>query len=224
MPEANAETRSAHTLAAFIFDMDGVIVDSNPLHRLVWEEFNRQYGIETTEEMHQRMYGKRNDEIVRDFFGADLSDEEVFARGARKEALYRERLKSGLRDALVPGLEEFLKRHRDLPAAVATNAEPANVSFVLGNAGLDSYFRAVVDGHQVTNPKPHPEVFLRAADLLQVPPDRCAVFEDSYAGVQAGVAAGMRVVGLKTTHGHLPNASLEIADFNDPALEEWLRG
>ena len=62
---------------ALIFDMDGVVIDSNPVHREVWAAFNRSYGIETTEAMLQRMYGKRNDEIVRDFFGDDLSNEEV---------------------------------------------------------------------------------------------------------------------------------------------------
>lgn len=202
--------------------MDGVIVDSNPLHRVVWEEYNRRHGIETTEEMHRRMYGKRNDAIVRDFFGDELNDEEVFAHGARKEELYREMLKPGLGDAIVPGLESFLKRHSAIPAAVATNAEPANVEFVLGESGLRPYFRIVVDGHQVQNPKPHPEVFLRAADLLGVAPHACVVFEDSYAGVQAGVAAGMRVVALKTTHADFPQAVLQIRDFEDPALEEWL--
>ena len=209
-------------IGAFIFDMDGVIVDSNPLHRIVWEEYNRRQGIETTEDMHQRMYGKRNDAIVRDFFGDELSEQEVFAHGARKEALYREMLKPGLAGVIVAGLQAFLKRHPAIPSAVATNAEPANVTFVLGESGLRPYFRTVVDGHQVQNPKPHPEVFLRAANLLGVAPDRCVVFEDSYAGVRAGVAAGMRVVALMTTHTDFPQASLQIRDFEDPALEKWL--
>ena len=71
----------AAPVEALIFDMDGVLVDSNPLHRRAWGEFNRRYGIETTPEMHQRMYGKRNDEIVRDFFGDSLSADEVAERG-----------------------------------------------------------------------------------------------------------------------------------------------
>ncbi|MDE3199046.1 MAG: beta-phosphoglucomutase family hydrolase [Acidobacteriota bacterium] len=209
-------------IAAFIFDMDGVIVDSNPLHRIVWEEYNRRHGIETTEEMQQRMYGKRNDAIVRDFFGASLTDEEVIRHGARKEALYREMLGPRLAETLVPGLEAFLKRHPSTPAAVATNAELPNVDFVLGESGLRPYFRAIVDGHQVQNPKPHPDVFLRAAGLLGVPPAACVVFEDSYAGVEAGVAAGMRVVALTTTHTDFAHAVLRIRDFDDPALERWL--
>ena len=211
-----------NNIRAFIFDMDGVIVDSNPLHRVAWEEYNRRHGIETTEEMHRRMYGKRNDQIVRDFFGESLSEDEVFAHGAQKEALYREMLGPGLEAALVPGLKDFLARHRGVPTAVATNAEPANVDFVLGNAGLRDYFDVIVDGQQVANPKPHPEVYLRAAELLGEAPEHCVVFEDSYAGVQAGIAAGMRVVGVTTTHPDLPGASLLIRDFDDPGLESWL--
>jgi beta-phosphoglucomutase len=212
-----------HNIRAFIFDMDGVIVDSNPLHRIVWEEYNRRHGIETTEEMHQRMYGKRNDEIVRDFFGDELAPAEIFEHGARKEALYRQMLQPGLEAALVPGLRAFLDRHSDIPAAVATNAEPANVSFVLRNAGLRGYFRAVVDGHQVANPKPHPDVYLKAAELLGVAPEHCVVFEDSHTGVQAGIAAGMPVIGVMTTHSDLAGISLLIRDFEDPGLEVWLR-
>jgi beta-phosphoglucomutase len=79
-----------------------------------------------------------------------------------------------------------------------------------------------VNGHQVTHPKPHPEVYLRAAEELQVPPEDCIVFEDSYTGVAAGLAAGMRVVGVETTHGDLPGVSLAVRDFNNPALEAWL--
>ncbi len=202
--------------------MDGVIVDSNPLHRIAWQEYNARHGIETTEAMQQRMYGKRNDEIVRDFFGGHISTADVLAHGAAKEALYREMLKPLLKDALVPGLRAFLRRHHRAPMAVGSNAEPANVEFVLKEADLSRYFRAVVDGHQVRNGKPHPEVYLLASDLLGIAPEFCVVFEDSTSGVQAGLAAGMRVVGISTTHDEIPGVSLLIEDFNDPALEVWL--
>jgi beta-phosphoglucomutase len=208
---------------AFIFDMDGVIVHSNPLHRVAWAEYNRLHGIETTEAMQRRMYGKRNDEIVRDFFGDHLTDDEIFAHGAAKEKLYREMIAPQLEHLLVPGLREFLARHKDVPKAVATNAEPANLNFVLDETGLRRCFRAAVNGHEVSNPKPHPEIYLRAADLLGVEPFRCVVFEDSQTGVQAAVGAGMRVVGIGTTHRDLAGVALLIANFNDPALEDWLR-
>jgi beta-phosphoglucomutase len=208
---------------AMIFDMDGVIVDSNPAHRESWTAFNRRYGVETTAEMHQRMYGKRNDESVRDFFGDSLPAEEVAARGRAKEQLFREMIAGQVEQMLVPGLRAFLQRHRDLPMAVASNAEPENLALVLDRAGLLPYFRAVVDGQQVQNPKPHPDVYLRAAELLEIAPANCVVFEDSYAGVAAGVAAGMRVIGLRTTYDNLPGTVLTIDNFLSGTLESWLQ-
>lgn len=202
--------------------MDGVIVDSNPLHRIVWEEYNRRHGLETTEAMQRRMYGKRNDDIVRDFYGADLPPAEVFARGAAKEALYREMLGPRIENTLVPGIRRFLETYSAIPKAVATNAEPANLSFVLDQTGLRSFFLAAIDGHQVENPKPHPEVFLKAAHSLGIAPQNCLVFEDSFTGIQAGLAAGMTVAGLSTTHPDLPGASLVVPNFESPELTEFL--
>ena len=209
-------------IRALIFDMDGVIIDSNPLHRIAWAEYMRRRGVEMTEAMQHRMYGKRNDEIIRDFLGEHLDDVEVFAHGAAKEALYRELMQPRIKESLVPGIREFLARYRNLDLAVATNAEAANVDFVLDGAGLRPFFRAIVNGHDVINPKPHPDIYLRVAEMLQVPPKDCIVFEDSHTGVQASLAAGMRVIGVTTTHDNLPGVSLLIRDFNDPALESWL--
>lgn len=204
--------------------MDGVIIDSNPWHRIAWSEYTRRHGVEMTGAMQLRMYGKRNDEIIRDFLGSHLADDEVFAHGAAKEALYRELMKPHTETALVSGVREFLARHRDLALGVATNAEAPNVDFVLDAAGLRSYFRCIVNGHQVNHAKPHPEIYLRVADSLGVPPENCLVFEDSYTGVEAGLAAGMRVIGITTTHTDLPGVSLLIPDFHAPALENWLSG
>jgi len=210
-------------MIALIFDMDGVIVDSNPMHRESWVAFNRRYGLATTEEMHQRMYGRRNDQIVRDFYGDGITVEEVDARGRAKERLYREMIAGRTEEMLVPGLRAFLERHRDLPMGVGSNAEPENVAYVLDEAGLRRYFRAVVDGHQVHNPKPHPEVYLRVAELLETEPANCIVFEDSHSGAAAAVAAGMRVIGLCTTFVNLPGAVLTIDNFLSGDLESWLQ-
>jgi HAD superfamily hydrolase (TIGR01509 family) len=202
--------------------MDGVIVDSNPLHREAWVRFNALHGLATTEAMQQRMYGKRNDEIVQDFFGGGLSAEEVFARGAAKESIYREMVGPLLPGALVPGVREFLARHRDVPMGCATNAERANVEIVLRLGGIADFFRVVVDGHQVARPKPFPDIYLRAAELLGAAPEVCLVFEDSYAGVAAGLAAGMQVVALRTTHAEFQGVSLAVDDFRAPELEEFV--
>jgi beta-phosphoglucomutase len=205
-----------------IFDMDGVLVDSNPAHRQAWAAYNRKFGLETTDAMHQRMYGKRNDQIIRDFYGDSLSPEEVAARGAAKEELYREMIGERIEEMLVPGLRDFLDRYPDVPKAVASNAEPANVDFLLDRANLRPYFQVVVDGHQVANPKPHPEIYLRAAELLRASPAQCIVLEDSYSGVEAAMAAGMRVIGVRTTYDNLPGTELTVDNFESGVLTEWL--
>ena len=112
----------------------------------------------------------------------------------------------------------------DFPHELATNAEPENVDFILGGAGLLDCFQALVDGHQVSRPKPDPEVFLTAAQRLGVDPTHCVVFEDSPGGMQAARAAGARVVGLLTTLQEAPLADLSIPNFLDPGLLPWLQG
>jgi len=205
-----------------IFDMDGVLINSNPLHREAWTAFNRRFGLETTEEMLHSMYGKRNDQIVRGFFGESLPAAEVAARGAAKEELYREMIGGRLEEFLVPGIRDFLERHKAIPKAVATNAEPANVDFLLDRAGIRRYFQIVIDGHQVTHPKPHPEIYLLAAEKLGAAPADCIVLEDSYSGVEAARAAGMRVIGLRTTHDNLPGTVIDVDNFVSGELAIWL--
>jgi len=212
---------------ALIFDMDGVILDSNPIHREAWRLYSRRFGIEMDEAMEQRMYGRRNDEIVRDFFGADLDPGTVAAHGAAKENLYREMMASRLEESLVGGVTDFLQQGAGAPTGLATNAEPANVDFVLdgvrvGSAALRNCFGAVVDGHQVSRPKPHPEAYLRVAELLGVDPRNCVVFEDSHSGVAAAKAAGARVVGVRTTYHEFKNIDLSVDHFRNPELEKWI--
>src|SRR5215471_2947387 len=203
--------------------MDGVVVNSNPLHRDAWTEYNLRHGVRTTPAMRLRISGKRNDEVVRDFFGGDLSDAEVASHGRAKEALYRSLMGDRLASSIVPGIEMFLARHSHLKRALVTNAEPANVSFVLEGSGLRQYFDAVVTGDDVQLPKPHPDIYLRAAEMLRVEPGKCVVFEDSPTGVAAALAAGMRVVGVATSEADLAGASLMIADFTELPLETWLQ-
>lgn len=207
-----------------IFDMDGVLIDSMPLHTLAWERYLQGLGI-TVPDLERRMHGKRNSELVRDMIGVDLPEDVVFRHGAEKERMFREMLlEKELLHAQIPGLIEFLERHRGTPMAVGSNAEPENIDFVLDRLGLRRFFPVTVNGMQVERPKPFPDIYLEAARQLGVTPANCIVFEDSPTGARAGVAAGMRVVGVETTtptefHG----IQLKIKDFLDPALEPWLR-
>jgi HAD superfamily hydrolase (TIGR01509 family) len=203
--------------------MDGVIVDSNDTHTLAWKLYLRGHGVDIPD-IETRMLGKRNDEIVRDFFShLDLSDLDIHSHGAQKEALYREIIAPELSRKIVPGIAGFLSRHRELPIGLATNAEPANVDFVLNGAGIRQYFRAVVNGHDVKRPKPFPDIYLKVAEQLDIAPEHCVVFEDSLTGVQAARAAGMRVVGLTTTLREIPDVDFTVGSFLDPELEVWLQ-
>jgi len=208
---------------AAIFDMDGVIIHSTPLHNQSWEAYLARHGMDPSL-VQERMHGLRNDDIVRDFFGADLSEDAVHAHGAAKERLYREMMAPVLEQHLVPGVRRILSEFGGIPMAVASNAETPNIDLVLDGAHLRGHFHEVIDGHFVERPKPYPDIYLKAAELLGVDPRNCIVFEDSLAGVEAARAAGTRVVGLSTTLTGLPAVGLEIPDFNDEALPQWLRG
>lgn len=207
---------------AFLFDLDGVIADTMPLHMLAWREYLRRSGI-AAEYLEERMHGKRNDELVRDLFGSHLSEAEIFAHGAAKEALFREMAAAQLEQIVVPGVREFLETHTARPKAVGSNAEPANITFTLEGLRLAHHFAFTVDGHQVERPKPHPDIYLRAAQLLDRDPRACIVFEDSPTGVAAARAAGMRVVGVDTARALAATpVDLVITDFRDPALAVWI--
>jgi HAD superfamily hydrolase (TIGR01509 family) len=124
---------------------------------------------------------------------------------------------------LVPGIAEFVHSYQHLAIGLATNAEAANVDFVLGRAGIRKYFRAIVSAHAVARPKPAPDVYLKAAALLGASPEQCIVFEDSVTGVAAGLAAGMRVVAVTTTIPEFSGVDLTITDFRETRLAQWLQ-
>ncbi|MEJ5369825.1 MAG: HAD family phosphatase [Bryobacteraceae bacterium] len=208
---------------ALLFDMDGVLIESTGVHTAAWEEYLARHGIPSAGVM-EKMLGRRNDQIVRILWGPQITEEEVFRHGAEKERLYREMMSPVFEQHIVPGVEGFVRAasSRGVPCALATNAEPANVDFVLGRLGLRECFRVIVDGHQVRRPKPDPEVYLTAAARLGVAPQNCVIFEDSPGGLQAARAAGGRVVAVLTTLKQAPDADLAVRDFLDPSLRSWL--
>ena len=207
---------------ALIFDLDGVLVHSMPLHIEAWNRYLARFGMSCSDVEHV-MHGKRNSELVRQLFGDGLADDVVFEHGAAKERLFREMLlETDLSACRVQGLTEFLERYQDFPKAIASNAEPANIDFVIDRLKLRRYFQVIVDGHQVSRPKPFPDVYLRAAELLGFEPKGCIVFEDSPTGVTAAIAAGMRVVAIETTPTKFERVDLKVRDFSDARLEAWM--
>jgi HAD superfamily hydrolase (TIGR01509 family) len=207
----------------FLFDMDGVIIDSTCTHIEAWRRYLAGFQIEIPD-IESRMLGKHNDEIVRDFFrGLPLTGRDIIEHGTRKETLYRQMMAPVCKEKLVPGVAEFLRAHRNTPSALATNAERANVEMVLELAGIRHQFSVIVNGQDVARPKPAPDIYLRAASLLNAACRDCVVFDDSATGIRAARAAGMRVVGVTTTAAILRDVDLSIRDFFDPGLEPWLQ-
>jgi len=208
---------------ALIFDMDGVIVHSTALHTKAWEIYLARHGMNSNGVM-AKMLGKRNDDIVRLLWGGGLAPAEVARHGADKEELYRQLLSPVFDEHIVGGVREFLAAasRAGVPCALATNAEPANVDFVLDRAGLRQRMLAIVDGHQVLRPKPDPEVFLKAAARLRVDTRNCVIFEDSPGGLAAARASGAHVAAVLTTLSEAPQADIAVRDFHDPRLLPWL--
>ena len=208
---------------AAIFDMDGVVADTNDLHRRAWNAFCRDR-IRAVDEadMEHHVYGRTNREILSFLMGPDLDPARMEQLGEAKEALFRESARGVLRP--LPGLPGLLAglKAANVPLALATSAPPDNVAFVLSEVGLQGVFPVVVDSTMVSRSKPEPDIFLAAAERLGMAPGRCLVFEDSLSGVQAAQNAGMAVVGVATTHGAeelAPRAALVVADFQGMSVD-----
>jgi beta-phosphoglucomutase family hydrolase len=213
--------------AAFIFDMDGTLVDSMPFHVRAWTELLAERGMRVSPEAFLRQTsGKTNPQIVEEILGIRMSAEELAAFEARKEGLYRELYGPHLKP--IAGLTEFLEasRAQGIAMAVATSACQANRDFVLHGLGLESYFAAVVGVEDIRHSKPHPEIFLTASLRLGAPPGCCLVFEDALVGIQAAERAGMKAVALTTSLSQaeiqtLPAVIAAAADYtrlNPPSL------
>jgi beta-phosphoglucomutase len=188
------------TKPAFIFDMDGTIVDNMAFHTKSWLEFFARRGKEyEAEAFFRETAGAQGREILRARLGADVTDEEIAALAAEKDALYREMY--GPHRRAIQGFDDFVTQAdaRGVALAVATSAPPKNIVFTLDELDLRRHFAAVVGAADVKQGKPHPDVFLKAAEQLGADPANCIVFEDAPLGVEAARRAGMRAVVITST-------------------------
>jgi beta-phosphoglucomutase family hydrolase len=186
---------------AFVFDMDGVIVDTNPYHKIALQKFAAKYGYSLSEEeLIKKIYGRTNKEWIPNLFERALTAEEVSRFGEEKEKLFRDLYEKDIKE--VAGLSRFLDQamQLDIKMAIGTSAPRSNVDFVLERTGIARYFPVILDESHVTHGKPNPEIYINCAAALNYPPAQCIVFEDSLSGVAAGRAAGSPVVGVATTH------------------------
>jgi beta-phosphoglucomutase len=213
---------------AFIFDMDGTLVDSMPFHIQAWTDMLAGLGVQTTPEAFLRQTGgKTNRQILREIFGNGLTEAEIVSHIGRKEALYRSLYRLHLKPiaGLIPFLNEAERLH--IPMAVATSAGKTNRDFVLQGLDLEPYFSDVVGVEEIHEGKPDPEIFLKAAKGLSTAPADCLVFEDALAGIEAASRAGMKAVALTTsvdgeTFQNLPGVIQTAKDFTSLSPEALL--
>jgi HAD superfamily hydrolase (TIGR01509 family) len=192
-------TNSIARPKGLIFDMDGVLIDSNPWHLKSWLQYAKQLGLELKEEeFPTRVYGKTNEEILRHAFPEE-SEMQIRAWSDEKEALYRTMFEPEF--SLAEGLTDFLAelREKGIPMAVASNAPKANVDFALDLGGIRSFFDVVLFAGLVPRPKPAPDIYIESARLLGFVPEDCAVIEDSPTGLEASVAAGCTSIAITST-------------------------
>ena len=193
-----------------IWDLDGTLVDKEMNHFAAWRALLRENGRDLTHEQFRPTFGLRNDDILLRHLGFSGDAARIAALSERKEELFRASLE---RDGIqtLPGARELVEHLHALGArqAIASSAPPANIEAMLRLLGLGDRFSAVVSGEEVRRGKPAPDIFLRAAERLEVPAARSVVLEDAPAGVAAGKAAGMRVIAISAA---FPPESLAAAD------------
>lgn len=206
---------------AVIFDMDGVICHTNPFHAIAFREFFSTRDLSPTdEEFAAHMFGKSNSYIFSHFFGRTVGGEELLQLEQEKEGLFRKIYEPHVQPvAGLLSLLEELSSNR-VKTGVATSAPAANLDLIFSKINIRSKFGSVLASEDVQKHKPDPEVYLKSAANLQVAPGQCIVFEDSFSGVTAALNAGMKVVGVLTSHRkeELPPCNLYITDYRELSL------
>jgi beta-phosphoglucomutase len=180
---------------AYLFDMDGVIADTNPQHKIAFKQFLATKGFDCTDAFFDEFIsGNSNERIVKNILGNNVAHETIRAWANEKEALFRALYKEHMQP--LAGVIAFLEalKKADKKIAVCTSAPVENLNFIMEGLGIRHYFEVTLCEQDVTDHKPNPQVYIKALALLGVTPDKAVVFEDSSKGAAAGIAAGCTVV------------------------------
>jgi beta-phosphoglucomutase family hydrolase len=204
-------------MIAVIFDMDGVLIDNAHFHERAFAEYFSKFGTKLAPEM----FGRGNDELMAELFPNE-SQERHRELAAGKEAYYRQIFEPYIKP--VTGLVDLLNelKKNNIRIAVGSSAPIENIDFVLDKLQIRDYFDVVVIAAMVQKAKPAPDIYLKSAELLNIEPGNCLVFEDALAGIAAAKSAGMKVVGVATS---LPKERLTetdriINDFTEITINE----
>ena len=210
---------------ACIFDLDGVIVDTVPAHFVAWKSIADELGIPFNEEDNEHLKGvSRTDSMKRILAmgGMEKSEEEILELTTRKNNIYVEIISKMTRDDILPGVVDFIDLLIKSGISIAIGSSSKNTPTILSAVGLDKTFPTIVDGNQVKNSKPDPEVFLKGAAKMGHKPEECVVFEDAISGVEAAINGNFKCVGvgdsnvLGKAHKVVPNLKdIDLDLFSD---------
>lgn len=206
---------------AVIFDLDGTLIDNNAYHIEAWKFFYNKIGKPfSKEEYTKNINGRINSDIFNYIFNTILSSEQIDLYTIEKETMYRELYKPHIKpiNGLINFLDELEKEK--IPKAIATSGLSPNINFMFEHVPIKKYYANVIDASQISNGKPHPEIFLKAAAAVNAEPKNCVAFEDSVAGICSAKAAGMKVIALTTTHTaeEVHKADFIIKDYTEISL------
>lgn len=196
-------------ILGYIFDLDGVIVDTAKYHYLAWKRLARELGFEFTIKDNERLKGvsrMASLEILLETGKLSFDEKTKLELADRKNRWYIEYINEMKEDEILPGVKKFLENARSAGIKTALGSASKNALTILGRLKLIDFFDAIIDGNKVSKAKPDPEVFLLAAQKLRITPEHCVVFEDAKAGIEAAKGAGMKCVGVGT--------SLELSDVD----------
>ncbi len=205
----------------FIFDLDGVIVDTAKYHYLAWRNLAEELGFEFTEEQNELFKGvsrKRCLEILLDIGKIDATQDQFDKWMVEKNIDYLKYIEKMDASEILPDVPKVLEYLKERQFPIALGSASKNAGPILEKVKLTSFFDSIVDGNSVTTAKPDPEVFLIAANNLKVKPENCVVFEDAVAGIQAANAAGMVSIGIGDAK-ILSEADYNFEDFTEISID-----
>jgi beta-phosphoglucomutase len=213
---------------AFLFDLNGTMIDDMPYHIKAWHRILNDLGASISlEQMKEECYGK-NHELLERIFPGRFSEEEKNQMSFAKEKKYQEVFRPELR--LIKGLYEFLHsaHNAGIKIAIGSAAIMYNIDFVLDGVNVRHYIDAIVSADDVGASKPHPETYLKCANLLRVEPKDCLVFEDAPKGAESAFNAGMDCIVITTLHqaeefSTNKNVIGFVSNFDDPFIRNLIK-
>jgi beta-phosphoglucomutase len=208
---------------AVIFDIDGTMVDNIGYHIIALKMFCERHGRHVTdEEFKQHISGKTTKEVMNYVFRTELSESDIKRYNDEKEGIYRDIYRPHMKPSKgLIGFLEMLKKNK-IKIGIATAGPEVNMRYIFEGINIEKYIDAWINGDMIINGKPHPEIYLRAAEMLNISPSKCIVVEDSILGIQSGRNAGMKIIAITNVHPReeLNSADYIIEDFESMSIQD----